>query len=328
MELPPFSEGVPGQAPGPPVVLTVDWRRRMEFDGLTARFESVVATTTQHEELETEVMKVWLQRPIRFADADVGEPPVVERIECLGGVMMKRRTFDEQQQPVSFEQMQLTDLSINRLNGELNGGPGWINSVHYGSADMLESPLATGGKAPAKAASPQVQLKCLHVWFHKSIQGNLWRRHLTFNDNVRAAYAPVNNWDAMLTTANQAQLGPEGVGIKCDELQVGQQFALPGNRQPIWLKALGNAKVDGSRVDGTTYTACGNRITYEQGKELLTLEGDGPLSNAELWRELQVGAEREHTAAQKILYWRKTNNVSLEGVQSLQMGQFPRANAK
>ena len=114
--------------------------------------------------------------------------------------------------------------------------------------------------------------------------GNLWRRQVTFEDHVQAAYAPVSTWDAVLPTTNPDQLGPDAVGLKCDVLNVGQQLVPLKDRRTIWLQALGNA-----RAEGAKYTARGNRITYDQSKEQLILEGDG-LSYAELWQEVQPGS--------------------------------------
>ena len=127
----------------------------------------------------------------------------------------------------------------------------------------------------------QDQLHCLHVKFRGSITGNLLRRQLTFHDQVRTSYGPVDNWDAMLTTENPDQLGPRGVTVRCDQLSVVQMLLPVGGRRAVELEALGNAV-----VENITFTARGNRITYAEAKDLLILEGDGR-SDAELWRQLQ-----------------------------------------
>ena len=137
---------------------------------------------------------------------------------------------------------------------------------------------------------------------------------------MQAAYAPVSTWDAVLPTTNPDQLGPDAVGLNCDMLNVGQQLVPLKDRRTIELEALGNA-----RAEGAKYTARGNRITYDQSKEQLILEGDG-LSYAELWQEVQPGAERQHTTARTFFYWIKTNRVKVDGPQSLQI--VPPGNAK
>ena len=136
-------------------VLTVDWRNYMEIAGRTIIFNGpVVATTTQHRELNTAVMKVTLDRAIRFTDTRFGRSPAARKIQCSGGVLMKNRSFDQQQQQISFEQLQVTRLGVNIQSGAVDAGPGWFNSVNYQSADMLGSQFAAPGKTPANAVSP------------------------------------------------------------------------------------------------------------------------------------------------------------------------------
>ena len=78
-------------------------------------------------------------------------------------------------------------------------------------------------------------------------------------------------------------------------------------------------------VDGTTFTATGHRITYTQAKDLLILEGDGR-NDAEVLLQSQPGVEPTRQTFQKILYWRKTQQTTIVGTQSLEIGQPPREN--
>jgi hypothetical protein len=320
-------EGKPLPAPS---TLTVDWQQSMDFDGQTARFrQSVVAATpgipSQTEmtqfQLKTDQMAVQLQQPIRLSeqksDQKRSEPPQIEEIRCGGGVAMDSRTFDNRQQLVSHDQMQLTDLAVNRLSGALNGGPGWINTVRYGSDDMLAGqPAAAPANTPAKAD----RLFCLHVKYRGSVTGNtgnlLVRPQATFHDQVQITCGPVDNWDAVLTTDDPSRLGPDGAVAHCDELSVVQMLLPVGGRRAMELCMLGNAV-----AEGTTYKALGHRITYAQAKDLLTLEGDGR-SPAELFRQMQIGAPATRLPAQKILYWPKTNDVRVIGAQMLEV-QLP-----
>ena len=97
----------------------------------------------------------------------------------------------------------------------------------------------------AGAASPQNQLRCLHINFQRSIDGNLLRRQLTFHDHVRMTYAPTNDWQAMIESDNPEQLGPGGVVAHCDQLSVTEMLLPVGDRRAIELEALGNTTVEG-----------------------------------------------------------------------------------
>jgi len=76
-------------------------------------------------------------------------------------------------------------LGINKIGGGLTGGPGWINTVRYGDADLLPGQPNAAANAPAKAK----QLYCLHVTFQKSMTGNVLFRQVTFRDHVLASFA-------------------------------------------------------------------------------------------------------------------------------------------
>jgi len=76
-----------------------------------------------------------------------------------------------------------------------------------------------------------------------------------------------------------------------------------GGRWAAELVALGNAV-----AENVTFRALGNRITFDEAKDLLILEGDG-LSDAELWRQLQVGLPASKVAAKKIWYWPKDQRI-------------------
>jgi lipopolysaccharide export system protein LptA len=307
-------------------VLTVDWRRRMQFDGSTARFEESVVANAQQQQLRTETMEIKLQQPIRFGAMKTQQQPQVEQILCQGGVTMESRTLDQQQQLSAYERLEVTDLAVNLLSGALMAGPGWLNSVRRGSDDVLGNRAAAAAGNPAAATPAAVaaadQLNCLHVRFQKSITGNLLRRQLSFSDQVQAAYAPVTSWDAMLPVDNPDVLGPKGVTVRCDQLSVAEMFTPMGNRRSVELEALGNTV-----VEGTTFTARGNRITYAEAKDLLVLEGDGR-SDAELFRQPLPGVPTSKAAARKILYWPKTNRLKVDGARSLELSQFPGGNGK
>lgn len=317
-------QGKPLPATG---VLTVDWRRRMQFDGSTARFEEAVVANSPQQQLRTETMEIKLQQPIRFGAMNMQQQPQVEQILCQGGVSMESRTLDQQQQLSAYERLQVTDLAVNLLSGALTaGGPGWLNSVRHGSDDVLGNRAAAAARNPAAAtpaaAPPSDQLNCLHVRFQKSITGNLLRRQMSFSDQVQTAYAPVASWDAMLPVENPDVLGPKGVTVRCDQLSVAEMSTPMGNRRSVELEALGNTV-----VEGTTFTARGNRITYAEAKDLLVLEGDGR-SDAELFRQPLPGVPTSKAAARKILYWPKTNRVKVDGARSLELSQFPGGNGK
>ena len=68
-----------------------------------------------------------------------------------------------------------------------------------------------------------------------------------------------------------------------------QQPGQPDHR-PMEMEAIGNVS-----VEGATFQALANRMTYAEAKDLLVLEGDGR-DDAELYRQERVGRRRANRA--------------------------------
>jgi hypothetical protein len=93
----------------------------------------------------------------------------------------------------------------------------------------------------------------------------------------------------------------------------------PDSAATIELQALGNARIDAQR-----FTAEGDRLIYSAGKQLLTLEGAG-LADAHLWQKGPNGEATSHAAAHKILFWRATNRVQVDGIRNIDLNQLGRS---
>jgi hypothetical protein len=345
----PMDKDLDGQPLGRAVPLRIDWRRRMDFDGLTTHFEGEVVATGPSQQLRTPVMDVRFQRAVVLTEPHPEQPPQVETIACGGGVFMESRSVEGDQQ-IAYSRMAVPDLAVNLLSGALRaGGPGWLVSVRRGTAGIARPhaplpaaiarppvpPVAMAGPQAAPATARSTQLMGLHVRYLGSISGNVLRKDMTFHDQVRAAYAPVQGWLATLESDNPQLLGPTAVVVHCDHLTVvdmaaagrpaGPGGAAGGSRRAELL-AEGNAIAEGSTLTAkqtlVNYTARAARMSYSELKDLMVLEGDGR-ADAELFREEHVGSQPVRLAAQKILYWLQQNRASVEGARSLDLNQMP-----
>lgn len=300
--------------------LTVDWKKRMEFDGHTAEFEESVVAAGPAQQLRTKRMEVQLLRRIDFSKSSVPEDSEVEKVSCFGEVTMENRRYDDRQQLAAFDRMRVDDMAINVRSGALTAGPGWFSSVSLGKEEDSFNPMApTAAKTRNTAQPGQDQLYCLTVKYQGSLTGNLDRSRwqLTFNNEVHAARAPVDDWNALLNVYNPDSLGPDGVTLRCDKLSVVEMPSPLKKQRAIEIEALGNTK-----VEGRTYTASGHRITYAESKDLLILEGDGR-SYAELFRQLKVGSPQTKVTARKILYRPKTGQSRVIDPKTMEIGLFP-----
>lgn len=339
----PLDRDLQGRPLSKPGFLDVCWQERMAFDGRTARFEESVVAAAQHQQLETQTLEVAFRQPIRFADARPQTKPEPEKILCRGGVAMKSHSFDERGQS-SLERVRVKDMAINLVSGAVQAsGPGWMSSVRRGApANMLElrpgNPLAgalgpesvagntmvgRSAQRPTSADPAQTadadKLTYLNVRFQDSILGNLHSRQMAFRNRVQAVYGPVVSWEEMLDVDRPDRLGPEAVLLTCDQLAVAETPVPVGKRRGMELEAVGSTV-----VEGRSFTARGARMTYDEAKGLLVLEGDGR-SDAELFRQQQIGGPRAQTSARKIYYWHRLDQLRVDGARSFDMGPLPSA---
>ena len=311
-----------GPPNAPPGSLDVTWQGRMDFDGLTARFVDRVVTTSGNTAVRAGSLDVVFNRPLEFS---AGQPPPaarpdVARIACGSGVRIESESA-AQDGAKSVEQLFVRDLVIDRTTGNVTGtGPGRLASTRFGQAPGMALPTGpqTPGAAPSPVAPAQPdELTYLGVDFQRGMRGNINRRVMEFHQRVEAIWGPVAKWGDTLDPHAATGLPPRVVTISSDVLGVGQAPPVPGQqRSSIELAAGGNVL-----VEGESFTARSARLTWSEAKDLLVFEGDGR-SDAQLYRQVKVGAATSSASAGKILYWRAINRVDVDDARFLDMDQL------
>jgi len=320
MELP-LEAGLGGRQSSGGGVLEIFWQRRMVFDGRTARFEQAVTASTLHQYLQTETLDARFSQAIDFSEMKSPQElePEIEQLICGGSVFMEGRDFEGRTQ-TSHQQMQAADMAVNLLSGVLEAkGPGWLTSVRRGSGELFGSATPTTGVEDDRRVTPaggrENRLTGLHVRFQDRITGNVNHRRMTFHGQVQTAYATVDSWSARLDVDHPESLGPGGAVMQCKQLSVSETNAPTGPSRE--LEALGNVVVEGNTDDGT-FAARAVRLTYDETKDLLVLEGDGR-TDAKLFRQQSPGGPLSEFAARKIRYWPRTNRwLKVDGARLLQ----------
>lgn len=317
----PLDQDLQGQPLDKPQRLDVTWQQRMNFSDATARLEGLVVAQTAGQRLETGTMEVTFDQPVRFGEGSPSQPKL-EKVLCRDGVLLENQTADPQGL-VSIEEIKVKDLAINRVTGAVNaGGPGTMTSVRRGSAELLSaSPKPVGATAGTPSAAPAEKdgLIYLNVRFQGWISGNLTNRQLVFHEQVRTLFGPVAGWNDRLDPDRPEGFGPQGAELTCDELAVTEMTSPDGSRRHAELVATGNTV-----VQGETYTARATRMSYDQAKGLLVLEGDGR-SDVELYYQKQVAAPVSKTLAQKLMIWPATREFKADGFRG---GEFWAPNRK
>jgi len=307
--------------------VTVNWQGRMEFDGSTVRYFRSVVATGAHWRLDAESLEIELTQKIELGRSgsklDGDGRPEVRRILCRQGAHLENISYENGKQ-VSLDRMQVEQMELDQQSGDVDAaGPGWLSSVRLSTSGQAAGVLPGSAPLPGSTGPPtssghdgRPTLQCLHVDFRRRLQGNLRERALSFVGDVQTAYAPVPSWKSSLNARDVESLGPQGMHLRSDRLNANEIRDPRSGRKSMEFEALGNTVAEGNQ-----YTARAHSIRYAQAKELLVLEGSGR-SDARLWRQTRPGATASHAAASRILYWRGTDRVEVEGVRYLDLSRL------
>jgi hypothetical protein len=229
----------------------------------------------------------------------------------------------------STELMRAVNLTINNASGDIYAaGPGVVTTVRFGSGGMdalgnmpgqsREVPVAprVGNPNHNPAASTNGNtdkkgLTYLNVTFQHHIEGNIVRRQIEFHDQVKAVYGPVKTWEERLPDDDPDGVGPEGAILSCRKLTVTSMETPITKENSIELEATGNAL-----IEGMLFTARGARVSFNQAKDLMILEGDGRNPASLYYQEIIGGLDR-NLHAQRIKYWPETGKTSINDAQSM-----------
>ncbi|MCA9245705.1 MAG: hypothetical protein KDA42_01290 [Planctomycetales bacterium] len=320
----PISRDLQGQTVSAGQEMKITWQNQMNFDGLTARFTDNVVAASQTQWLRTAQLDATLTEPIRFAGKGGAQQAKLQEVYCSGGVDLENRAMNHPESP-SLERMMSKTLRINQSTGNVEAdGPGWVSSVRPRSSRQAVSLPLAAGATNGVAASNDGALDYLRVDFAGRIVGNAGvlvdrrrQSELAFERQVRAVYGPVATWSDTLESRTIESLDPATILLSCEKLIVRDMPAAAADQpSTLELEAL-----DDALVEGQSFTARADRMSYAQAKELLVLEGRSG-NDARLWRQTRIGGPQSQAAARKILFWRATNRVEVDDARFFDLSQF------
>jgi hypothetical protein len=318
-----------GQTSATPFPVEVTWKGGLEFDGdRTIIFERNVAIAGADDVLRCDRLVAKLTAPIQPGAGLTQNTIDLSEVECTGKVTIDHLTRDKEG-VTSHERVELLRLTINQQTGNISGdGPGVIRSTRFGDGLAAltgkQNPTAPSLISPPPGA-PGSKLHFLRVDFRRGMTGNMYTRELTFHENVRAVYGPVDAWEQELDVTRPETLPPDALTLTSNKLRINEDpvaartTPAPGSSNqpigPIQLVADENVRIDGRSPTHGAFSARAARVSYDQGKDAFILEGDGR-TPATLWREGQQGAPPQ---ANWIQYIRKTGQISVDKIQYIEI---------
>jgi hypothetical protein len=213
----------------------------------------------------------------------------------------------------------VVDLEVNLTSGATTAaGPGRMTTVRPKLLPKgVAGKMANAPKPPGEA--DEDRLRYLNVGFQGSLSGNFRDREMTFRDQVRTIYGPVDSWESTLDPDDPEGPGPDEILMDCNRLKVAEMPVPLEDHRAVELEAEGNVLVEGR---SRTFTARAHRVSYDDAKQLLILEGKG-WTDATLYLQEHTGTPPSTIPARKILYWISTGQFQLIGPRSLNLNQVP-----
>ncbi len=313
----------------------ISWQGGMNFDGQVVSFSTAVEVrgiyTSQagerlHLQSRGDRLEATLNRYVAFDRTKDTEGLDVSELRFLGDVYTENQTFDEQDVVTSHDYMRTRDLNLDRRSGKFTAlGRGWIVSTRVdkgGESQRFGLTTAGGTAGPARPASGTGKLSYLRIDFENAIEGNLNLREAEFVRYVRTVYGPVSSWDEVIDPERPSTMGPQAIVMTCRRLLVAEIG--DGVERAMELSAE-----DDTVVEGSTFVAKADRITYAQRKDTLILEGAGR-ALASLSYRARAGEKPSEFQARKIKYCVGTGLYDVEGFDQFQYDQmgnpdFPKA---
>lgn len=312
--------------------VAIAWKGRMDFDGQRITVARDVKLTGVQSNRQGEThnlllmghdLEVILNQPIDFSQTKQPADVAMQRLAFRGGVFLQNHSR-RGDQPLSHDQMQIRDLSLDQATGRLHAhGPGWASTVRHGSDPAAASALPLGRPTSTSAtAADSGELTYVRVDFEDEMHGRMDIRQAEFRGRVRTIYGPVAAWDATLDSDPLDGLGPNQFLLTSERLSLAQLSqpagaTAPGSVNPANGNTIEIEATKNATIEGQSFTARGSRMAYAHAKRLLILEGDGR-NDAELWLR---GSTSPDAAAQRIRFWTDSQRFDVDGGRFLNLPQ-------
>lgn len=327
--------------------VAIQWNQGMDFAGRTISFHGGVQLTSGPRRLQADALGIELEEPVILSSLSSFKGHQVRLARAIGNVYVENLELDPSGNLVARDMLRVSEISVDFLSGRVSApGPGRFGTVRQASsltgifsADGVTRPVTQGqpdqggednsqGNPSPKTSpnqdtgSPQAnppnqRLVMLDISFHQRLEGNIQQRQVGCYGRVKARYGGVTTWSAQCLPDDPALLGPDGMVLNCQEFTAFQIFG-PGEQRPhLELVALGNVT-----VEAQFHTARARRLSLDESKTLLVLEGDGDVP-AELYRQEFLGGPIQKTTARRIYFWYSTKTVKVDDAKSLEISRSP-----
>jgi hypothetical protein len=278
-----------------PSLLTVWWKEKMVFDGQSANFYDDVKAALNDSRLQCEEMEVVLTQRILFAGTQSKMPAAeVRQVICKEGVEIDHSQYVEKEL-TEIQRDHVAQLTLDLKTGVTEAvGPGNITFWRPGRGKRAAlAPRAVAqANRPLESEVANWEYTCVN--FSGAMKGNLNERKTTFNDRVRIVYGPVAR--PLDVIDPDVHLPKDGGEMECNALTIEQLQETGSEKKYIGLTAEGNAK-----LEGRSFYAQADAISFDESKELYTLRSKGS-RQVTIWRQAVPGGEYSEASAKSMQF--------------------------
>jgi hypothetical protein len=293
----------------PGTTVTVHWNKNMIFNGKFAEFHGGIQAFQDKASLKCETLQVTLDRVVSFKEGQKKDQSAnVEKMVADRKVYVLEDIKTPEGKRLSYKRLQATALAMDNQDGPINAsGWGRVDYIAQGSGDgALKAPI-NAKPDPAKKPGKDKPL----TWTRVDFEGRMWAlntplaRTAKFLDNVEVYNQPGDDPDVPVKP-NQPAKG--GFYMRCDVLEVNTR-ELPDKTTTQSMVATRNVFFRTPEHYGQADT-----VKYDESQDTIIFEG----APATLFKLGPPGSQPERIQGNRILYNRKTGEMSLAGGQVIE----------
>ncbi|HEV7283077.1 MAG TPA: hypothetical protein VGN57_22915 [Pirellulaceae bacterium] len=295
--------------------VTIAWKESLSASGREATFRQDVKTTTDRQFAVSAALVARFDRPIDLMQTEF-EAPKLQSLAFEGGITSESRS-EVSGELRSIDRFQAQSLQVAPETGQfVAAGPAWISSVRLSTGELGGAPGATPAVGPKS-------LQYFYVECERGFEGDYLKRSVAFIDRTVALFAPAPRWEVQYRPQDGAALPEKAVTLHCDRLDL-RQAPVPGTGpSPLYyLEALASGN---ARLDSKERSADAQRISFDESKDLIILEGDG--RNDVRLETVSATGSKGVINAGKVKVWRKDGKLEFENLSGADYdaGNDPRA---
>ena len=326
----------------------ISWSKNMVFQNDMLTFTGDVSLERKDQYAQCDALSIVLNKKADFQNPSSEEQKTLDvRYVVLNNSVKLENHTVENGVTAAMDCLTASKMTIDmKKQTFVAEGPGRAMTQRKmkGNDDAEAKQLETGSEGSgANASSTQSplsqlairnsQLINLSVDFQKRLEGSFAPQTLstfTFTGYVQAVYSPIDEIGKPIKTFTISELPPQAFTLKCSQMEIqadlkNAELDISKNSPVSNSGASSGAFIasGGVTLEGLNYNAVADRITFEEKRGVMTLEGSDS-KPAQLFYQKVLGGRYNQASSSAIYYNTQTGAVKGEGIQEFSLFLAPK----